>query len=126
MGPGDITIFVIHLVVAILLVVAGIPFGLGMVPPNSVCGFRTPKTLQSPEVWYAANRVAGWWSIVTGVALAGVAISTFFAGLGLPATPLINLVPLAVGIASTIIHGTLVIWRLTRSRSEDGPGRVSE
>ena len=26
-------------------------------------GFRTPKTLSSPEVWYPANRASGWFMV---------------------------------------------------------------
>ena len=34
---------------------------LGKVPPNGAYGFRTPKTLSSEDVWYPANRAAGWF-----------------------------------------------------------------
>jgi len=37
-----------------------IPMILGRVPPNSLYGFRTSKTLSSQEIWYASNRVCGW------------------------------------------------------------------
>jgi hypothetical protein len=47
-----------------LLMVLAIPMALGMVPPNRYYGFRTSKTLASPEIWYAANRIAGWWLLV--------------------------------------------------------------
>jgi hypothetical protein len=36
-------------------------------PPNRVYGFRTPKTLSSPGIWYPVNRIAGWWTIAAGV-----------------------------------------------------------
>ena len=41
-----------------------IPMVLAMVPPNAFYGFRTPRTLSSPRIWYAANRVSGWFLIV--------------------------------------------------------------
>ena len=37
---------------------------LAMVPPNRIYGFRTPRTVSSPRIWYAANRVSGWLLIV--------------------------------------------------------------
>ena len=40
---------------------------LDKVPPNGVYGFRTPKTLSSPEVWYPANRAAGWFMLAAMV-----------------------------------------------------------
>jgi uncharacterized membrane protein len=39
------------------------PLALGKVPPNGFYGFRTPKTLSSPDIWYPANRIAGWLMI---------------------------------------------------------------
>ena len=45
---------------------------LSKVPPNSAYGFRTAKTLSSQEVWYPANRAAGWFM------LAAAAISICF------------------------------------------------
>jgi uncharacterized membrane protein len=40
---------------------------LGMVPPNRFYGFRTPRTLASPEVWYPANRASGVFMIGAAV-----------------------------------------------------------
>ena len=90
--------------------------GLGAAQPT--LRFRTPKTLHDPDVWYPTNRVAGYWGIATGIVAAVVSISTFFAGLGLPTAPLVNLVPFVVGIAGTLTHGFLVIGRVTRSKQE--------
>jgi len=46
-----------------ILAALALPLALGIVPPNWLYGFRTRKTISSPEVWYPANRVAGWWMI---------------------------------------------------------------
>lgn len=43
----------------VLLMGLAIPLVLGKVPPNRIYGFRTPKTLSDPSIWYAANRFAG-------------------------------------------------------------------
>ncbi len=32
-----------------------IPLLLRKVPPNAIYGFRTPKTLSDPQIWYEAN-----------------------------------------------------------------------
>jgi hypothetical protein len=63
-------LYFIAYVLPALLVIAAIPMILGKVPPNRVYGFRTAKTLSSPEIWYPANRIAGWWAIAAGVAAA--------------------------------------------------------
>jgi uncharacterized membrane protein len=50
-----------------MAVVFGFPMALGLVPPNQFCGFRTRKTLSSPEVWHPANRVCGWSLVIAGI-----------------------------------------------------------
>jgi uncharacterized membrane protein len=51
---------------ALLLLVAGLPLVLGMVPPNRLYGFRTRKTLSDDGVWYRVNRFAGWAAMLAG------------------------------------------------------------
>jgi hypothetical protein len=46
-----------------LLALIAVPMVLEKVPPNWIYGFRTPKTLSSPDIWYPANRAAGWYMI---------------------------------------------------------------
>jgi hypothetical protein len=118
MLAGEITILVVFLLNACLLIGIGIPLATGSVRPNPLYGFRTKQTLQDPEVWYPANRVAGFWLIGTGLAVAGVAGCTFFARVGLPGAPLINLVPLGVGIVGMILHGSLVIRRASKDQAK--------
>jgi uncharacterized membrane protein len=49
-----------------LLAIVAAPLALGKIPPNQIYGFRTLKTLSSPDIWYPANRMAGWWMIAAG------------------------------------------------------------
>ena len=51
----------------LLILLVSLPMILGKVPPNGAYGFRTPKTLSSPEVWYPANRAAGWFVLAAMV-----------------------------------------------------------
>jgi len=65
-----------HLVAYIgpaLVIALAIPMALGKVPPNGLYGFKTEKTLASREVWYAANRVAGW--LMVGAGLLTIAVN---------------------------------------------------
>lgn len=65
----------VHLVAYILplsIMALVIPMALQWVPPNGVYGFRTTKTLSSPEVWFKANRVSAFYMI------AALALSTIF------------------------------------------------
>ena len=57
----------IGFVVPLVVLVLSIPMILDRVPPNSTYGFRTVKTLSSPDVWYPANRAAGWFVLAAAV-----------------------------------------------------------
>ena len=118
METGDIIILILCLVASGFFVAMWIPCSQGWVRPNRLYGFRTRKTLQDPDVWYPTNRVAGYWGIATGIVAAGVSISTFLAGLGIPAAALVNLVPFMVGIVGTLTHGFLVIRRVTSDKQK--------
>ena len=97
-------------VVPLVVLASSVPMILGKVPPNYFFGFRTPKTLSSPDVWYAANRAAGWFMV------AAAAISFCF-NLALwwifPEWPLERtmswmtggtLIPLAIGFLASFIY----------------------
>ena len=51
----------------LLLAVVSIPMILGKVPPNSIYGFRTKRTLSSPDIWYPANTFSGWALLLAAV-----------------------------------------------------------
>jgi uncharacterized membrane protein len=61
-------LYLVGYLLPIILAAIAVPMVLGIVPPNQLYGFRTPKTLSSPSVWYPANRIAGWL-IIAGSAL---------------------------------------------------------
>src|SRR5690349_19658958 len=117
MTIGDILVLPL-LIPCAVFVAMGIPLSMGKVPPNRLYGFRTRKTLQDPVVWNPTNRVAGYWMIATGFAAAAVTITTFFTGLGLPAGPLVILVPFVVGMVVAYIHCLAVIRRLTTDKQK--------
>ena len=55
------TKLVVGIFVPLLALALAVPLILEKVPPNNTYGFRTSKTLSAPEIWYPANRVAGWF-----------------------------------------------------------------
>jgi uncharacterized membrane protein len=59
----------IFVFVGLLSAGLGIPLALGKVPPNLFYGFRTSKTLSSPEIWYPANRSLGADMTVAGIVI---------------------------------------------------------
>jgi uncharacterized membrane protein len=58
------TIQLVAYLLPAVLVVLAVPLAFGMVPPNGLYGFRTPKTLASRDIWYPANRFAGWLMLI--------------------------------------------------------------
>lgn len=57
----------IYVVMAFLMVALSIPLIQRRVPPNWLYGFRTPKTLKHPDIWYPANAYAGKWLLGMGI-----------------------------------------------------------
>jgi uncharacterized membrane protein len=92
---------------AITILVA-IPMILGIVPPNYFYGFRTPKTLSSPEVWYPANRMCGILLAVAGV-VSLIGLGAILNGGGdlkraLPLVVSTILVPLAAAVGASFLY----------------------
>jgi len=50
-----------------LLCAVSIPLMQKRVAPNRWLGFRTPRTLEDPELWYTVNAYAGKWLFGMGV-----------------------------------------------------------
>ena len=57
-----------------LIAAASVPLILRWVGPNPIYGFRTPRTLSSPEIWYPANAFAGW-ALLISAAVSAVGLS---------------------------------------------------
>ena len=51
----------------LLMILVSVPMVMRRLPPNAFYGFRTPKTLSSPQIWYEANRRAGVNLIVAAI-----------------------------------------------------------
>jgi uncharacterized membrane protein len=62
------------LMVSAVVFVLCIPLVLKLVPPNRLYGFRTRKTLSSPEIWYPANVFAGY-ALMIAAAVTALIIS---------------------------------------------------
>ena len=60
--------------VGMLFAGLAVPLIQNRVPPNRFYGFRTPKTLSDPKIWYEVNRVSGVDILLAG---ALITISSF-------------------------------------------------
>lgn len=55
-----------------IIAVASVPIMLKLVPPNRLYGFRTRQTLANRELWFRANRFAGFACFIAAGASATV------------------------------------------------------
>lgn len=103
---------IVFLVIAHLLMIAlAIPMIRGRVKPNGLYGFRIPLTLDNPQIWYPANRYAGWlllaWALISLVAV-----------LGLPLLPGMDLDRYAIWLMVIDLVGLALVfllsWRYAR------------
>ena len=102
-------IFSLYLAGSALLVVLGVPLQRSWVPPNRWFGFRTPRTLSDPKIWYPVNRVTGFWLIVTGLAIAVTATIAHFWELDIIHAAVINGIIYIVGLVVMTIHSLICL-----------------
>ena len=99
----------------ILLGGLALPLIVGRVPPNYWYGFRTPRTLASASLWYAANRYAGWRLLASGTAI----VASAQIGLWMPGLNVDTYSGLCAAVAlSTLAIATLQSLWFTRQHSE--------
>ena len=47
------------IILPVLIALICLPMALGWIGPNPVYGYRTARSLSSPELWFPANQLAG-------------------------------------------------------------------
>lgn len=84
-------------------------------------GFRIPLTLDDPEVWYAANRYAGWLLLIYGLVLLVAALGLSLVLGGLPAESATGIYALSVGVVAIVglVPVALLSWRYARRLAKD-------
>ena len=66
---NNLTLCLMSIGMGILLIGLGIPMMKEKIRPNRWYGFRTPKTLSDPAIWYPANKSAGFAMLVAGLTM---------------------------------------------------------
>lgn len=89
-----------------LFIAIAIPLIRRRIPPNLYCGFRTKKTLSSPDIWYPANEYMGKLLRVDGVCVVVASICTSF----IPSVALYSLINAAV-MFSLIVKSVVLGYR---------------
>jgi uncharacterized membrane protein len=103
-GPPEIALWFMLLFIVVGLLMAGlsIPLILRRVKPNSLYGFRTPKTLSNERIWYDTNAFAGRLILGLGTAFALASIALYFPLGG-------NFVVYNVACGSILLAGVLIV-----------------
>jgi uncharacterized membrane protein len=91
----------------LLMILVSVPMVMRRVPPNAFYGFRTPKTLSNPQIWYEANRRAGVNLIVAAIltmAFCAAVVWSFGAARGSIFLPLVLLVMILGSVAVSLLQ----------------------
>lgn len=51
--------------VAVIIAITAVPLLVDWIPPNPYYGFRTPRSMSSPEAWYRANQLMAWYLLAS-------------------------------------------------------------
>ena len=88
-----------------IIAVASVPLMLNAVPPNGVYGFRTRQTLAHRELWFRANRFAGWaLFIASGLSAAVFAFHPEYASGRSIAGFVVFIVPLVAALGASFAY----------------------
>ena len=97
----------------LLFAAPGVPLAPGRVPPNGFHGFRTPRTLAGPVVWYEINRGRGIGMVIAGAA---IALSALLLTSILGERP-VGFVALSNIVITFAALGAVFVWGMMRMRS---------
>ena len=100
--------------VGLLFIALSIPLIQGRVPPNSLYGFRTAKSLSDPKIWYAINRISGIDLLIAGTLISLGSIAMLFLAQRLqPRDVALALLLLMVfSLSGAAVHGYVVLRRM--------------
>lgn len=72
------SLLILYVASGLLLCGLSIPLILKKIPPNVFYGFRVPRTVNNPRIWYAVNQYAGKRLLVCGLLIALAAVGLYF------------------------------------------------
>lgn len=101
--------------VGVLLIALSIPLIRGKIPPNGLYGFRTPRTMSDPGIWYPANTYAAWRLLWVGIVIAIAALTVcLIPGLKVDVYAYIIAGVAGIGLIVTLIQSFLFLGKLPR------------
>jgi len=97
-----------------VFIIAGLPFFLEKVKPNRILGFRLRKTLSSPRIWYAANKVMGRDFILACIALLAATVVLLAFNQAMPHQLPANKIETPLILSSLFAVCVHCLWRLAK------------
>ena len=106
----------LYMAIAVVTMLVALPLIRGRLPPNPWVGFRTPRTLRDPALWYAVNAYGGRLLFAAGVLFLGASAAlALVPGIGADAYAVGGAVVLGLGVS-----GVLVLTLRYLARRPDG------
>jgi uncharacterized membrane protein len=94
------------LVACAVIALVSVPLILKAVPPNRWYGFRTTRTLSNEDLWFRANRIAGWaFLAAAGTTAAILVLAPGVASAGYGALVLAVSIGIALCISVVYVRG---------------------
>ena len=109
-----LVILILYVAGGLLLALLSLPLHRDKIHPNAWYGFRVPKTLNNPEVWYAANRYTAKRLLVAGISmvLSAVFLYLFLPGLSVDAYALAGLAVFVLVFGAGLVQSILYLRKL--------------
>ena len=98
-------LLLLYCAAGILLALLSIPLMQRKIPPNGLYGFRTPKTIDNPELWYVVNQFSAKRMFWTAIAFLIAALVLYFLpGIGLDGYAMGCLGVFSTGMIITVVQ----------------------
>ncbi len=107
-------ITIAYIIVGILQMLVGVPLIFEKIKPNSLYGFRLPKTMSNEEIWYKANKYVGRDFVVAGgiVMISSLIFLIFKSSFSLVETAFIGASILVISVVAILVRGLLYLKKL--------------
>jgi hypothetical protein len=100
-------------VTGVVFIGLSIPMIQRRVKPNPWYGFRVPKTLNNPEIWYDTNAYSGRWLLIMGIATVVVSVVLpLIPGMGLDTYALVTTTVISVLAIVMVVKSFLYLRKL--------------
>jgi len=98
-------LMLLYVAAGVLLAILSIPLIRRKIPPNGLYGFRVPKTMDNPELWYLVNQYSAKRMFWTAIAFVCVAVVLYLLpGVGAELYAMVCLGVFMLGLTITVVQ----------------------